>query len=111
MYKGFNQVTLVGKVQPHIAIKLYRNGVLIRFFLQVGDLDYDPVIRQYRRQSEKFRIVFTGQYGVPYDTILYAHPFIQVTGRLHIRSFKEKIIGDKAFPAEIRANRKGLVFY
>ena len=110
MAKGYNQVHLIGKVHPNIGIKPYRGGVLIRFFLQVDDLDYDPVYRQYRRHSEKFRIIFEGKNGVPYDTILCAHPFIQVTGRLHIRNFKEKIIGDKAFPFEIRTTRKGIVF-
>lgn len=110
MSKGYNQVYLIGKVHPNIGIKPYREGVLIRFFLQVDDLDYDPVHRQYRRHSEKFRIVFEGKNGVPYDTVLRAHPFIQVTGRLHIRNFKEKIIGDKAFSSEIRTTRKGIVF-
>lgn len=110
MSKGYNQVHLIGKVHPNIGIKPYRGGVLIRFFLQVDDLDYDPVYRQYRRHSEKFRIIFEGKNRVPYDTILCAHPFIQVTGRLHIRNFKEKIIGDKAFPSEIRTTRKGIVF-
>lgn len=110
MSKGYNQVHLIGKVHPNIGIKPYRGGVLIRFFLQVDDLDYDPVYRQYRRHSEKFRIIFEGKNGVPYDTILCAHPFIQVTGRLHIRNFKEKIIGDKAFPSEIRTTRKGIDF-
>lgn len=110
MANGYNQVTLIGKVQPNIAIKPYRNGLLIRFFLQVDDLDYDPIYRQYRRHTEKFRIVFEGKNGVPYDTVLCAHPLIQVTGKLHIRNFKEKIIGDKAFPSEIRTTRKGIVF-
>ena len=110
MSKGYNQVHLIGKVHPNIGIKPYRGGVLIRFFLQVDDLDYDPVYRQYRRHSEKFRIVFEGKNGVPYDTVLCAHPLIQVTCKLHIRNFKEKIIGDKSFSAEIRTTRKGIVF-
>ena len=110
MANGYNQVTLIGKVQPNIAMKPYRNGLLIRFFLQVDGLDYDPVYRQYRRHTEKFRIVFEGKNGVPYDTVLCAHPLIQVTGKLHVRNFKEKSLGDKAFSAEIRTTRKGIVF-
>lgn len=110
MANGYNSVTLIGRVKHNISVKPYRKGVQVRFFLEVEDLDFDPVYAKYQKHKEIFRIVFDGYRAVPYDTVLAAHPYLQVCGKLHTRTFKEKILGDKAFEIDIKTTRRGIVF-
>lgn len=110
MANGYNSVTLIGRVKHNISVKPYRKGVQVRFFLEVEDLDFDPVYAKYKKHKEIFRIVFDGYRAIPYDSILAAHPYLQVYGKLHTRTFKEKILGDKAFEIDVKTTRRGIVF-
>ena len=106
MASGYNQVILIGQVKQNIVIKPYRNDVKVWFFLEVEDLDYDHVYATYRRHKELIRITFVGDRSIPFDFFLNQHRYIQVTGKLHIRTFKERMIGDKYVPCEIKTSPK-----
>lgn len=109
MSSGYNQVILIGRVVQNIEIKPYREGVKIRFYLEVEDLDFDPVFAKYKRHKEIFRIVFLGNNYTPYDFILSGHRFVQVTGKLHIRTFKERMMSDKRFSVEIKSSKENIL--
>ncbi len=109
MSSGYNQVILIGRVVQNIEIKPYREGVKIRFYLEVEDLDFDPVYAKYKRHKEIFRIVFLGNNYTPYDFILSGHRFVQVTGKLHIRTFKERMMSDKRFSVEIKSSKENIL--
>lgn len=109
MSSGYNQVILIGKVVQNIEIKPYREGVKIRFYLEVEDLDFDPVYAKYKRHKEIFRIVFLGNNHTSYDFILSGHRFVQVTGKLHIRTFKERMMSDKRFSVEIKSSKENIL--
>ena len=109
MASGYNQVILIGNVKPNITIKPYRNDVKVWFYLEVEDLDYDPVYAKYRRHKELIRITFVGDRSIPFDFLLRQHKYIQVTGKLHIRTFKERMIGDKYVPCEIKTSPKNIL--
>lgn len=109
MSSGYNQVILIGRVVQNIEIKPYREGVKIRFYLEVEDLDFDPVHAKYKRHKEIFRIVFLGNNYTPYDFILSGHRFVQVTGKLHIRTFKERMMSDKRFSVEIKSSKENIL--
>ena len=109
MSSGYNQVILIGRVVQNIEIKPYREGVKIRFYLEVEDLDFDPVYAKYKRHKEIFRIVFLGNKHTSYDFILSGHRFVQVTGKLHIRTFKERMMSDKRFSVEIKSSKENIL--
>jgi len=109
MSSGYNQVILIGRVVQNIEIKPYREGVKIRFYLEVEDLDFDPVYAKYKRHKEIFRIVFLGNNYTSYDFILSGHRFVQVTGKLHIRTFKERMMSDKRFSVEIKSSKENIL--
>lgn len=109
MSSGYNQVILIGRVVQNIEIKPYREGVKIRFYLEVEDLDFDPVYAKYKRHKEIFRIVFLGNNYTPYDFILSGHRFVQVTGKLHVRTFKERMMSDKKFSVEIKSSKENIL--
>ncbi|MDY6421410.1 MAG: single-stranded DNA-binding protein [Succinivibrio dextrinosolvens] len=109
MSSGYNQVILIGRVVQNIEIKPYMEGVKIRFYLEVEDLDFDPVYAKYKRHKEIFRIVFLGNNYTPYDFILSGHRFVQVTGKLHIRTFKERMMSDKKFSVEIKSSKENIL--
>lgn len=106
MPAGYNQVNLIGQIKPQIEVKPFRDTVKVKFYLQVEDLDFDYRYKIYKRHTEIFRVTFTGEKLIDYQYQLTNHSFVQVIGKLHNRTFKERMTGDKHFAAEIITSPK-----
>lgn len=109
MNHGYNSVLLIGNIKQ-IRTRPYRDGVIVTFFLSVNDRAVNYISKSLQEYQETFRVVFTGNPNTNYEFALSMNPYVQVSGKLHIRSFKERMMNDKNFTVEIRTSPGDILF-